>query len=154
MEDDGAYHSAKGQRRKEIPRSLWDDRSGSLKIGSDDGNTFPVVGSTLPTPFKDEDQNDDEDAEPRLSFRRHRLPRSFLRIHQRQEYFLQAAFFMRHLPQLLDCAIGDEFTPIDDADPVGHFFGDAQLMSGKKNCHAALRAIPQDLFHDSRVAWI
>jgi hypothetical protein len=48
MEDDGAYHSAKGQGRKEIPRSLWGDRSGSLKNGSDDGKYVPVIGSIIP----------------------------------------------------------------------------------------------------------
>ena len=40
---------------------------------------------------------------------------------------------------------------MEDANPIGHFFGNANLMGAEKDGHALCRPLPEDVFDDSRM---
>ena len=65
--------------------------------------------------------------------------------------FSKRAGFVRLGAQLVDGAEGDEFAVVDDADAVGHFLGDAELVGGKEEGHAGVGAFAELLLHDARV---
>jgi hypothetical protein len=56
--------------------------------------------------------------------------------------------------QFLAGAEGDEAPLMDDADAVGHFLGDAQLVGGNENSHAGERALLEEVLDDAGVLGI
>ncbi len=78
-----------------------------------------------------------EPSAPRRRFQRgSRNQNSFCVRRQRQESFLERAGRAALSPQFLARAHGDQFAAVDDADAVGHFLGDAQLVRGHQHGHA------------------
>jgi hypothetical protein len=60
---------------------------------------------------------------------------------QRQENFFKLDGVATLFAQFIACADGDQFSAVDNADAVGHLFGDAQLMRGDEHgqpCESAV----------------
>ena len=70
---------------------------------------------------------------------------------QRQENFFKLAGAAALFAQFLAGADGDQLPAVDDADAVGHFLGDAQLMRGDQHGHARERAFLEHVLDDARV---
>ena len=75
----------------------------------------------------------------------------FFTRRQRQENFFKLAGIAALFAEFIARADGDQFSAVDDADTVGHFLGDAQLMRGDEHGHARERAFLEHVLDDARV---
>src|SRR5262245_7535563 len=73
---------------------------------------------------------------------------------QSEEGLFQSTGGAALLAQFVTRTHGDEAALMNDANAVGHFLRNAELVGGKEDGHAGARTLLEHVLHDARVVWI